>query len=137
MHVNTINMFIYLLIFIIVEVCTAIIILIILIDQVNCFFFAPTKPASCPPQHLFFPCECYLHGDSTRIIRCGGTQLYDLYHVFETLSTHLQENEKHFDMFYFNNTAIDLIGDVLHDITFDYICMYFFLWIFIITLPQF
>lgn len=90
----------------------------------NCMFFAgrASAPPSCPPPHLFEPCECYLHAEHMKIIRCGGNQSYDLAPIFSRLSVHLSADEKHFHMFYLNNTAIARLGNVLADITFDYIC---------------
>jgi hypothetical protein len=99
--------------------------LILITTQANNLFFAPKSLSPlCPPSRLFHPCECYLHSESMRIIRCGGHDSYDLTHVFFALSNYLTKDEKHFHMFYLNNTAIAKLENVFHDITFDYICNY-------------
>lgn len=98
-------------------------------------------PTSCPPSHLFSPCECFVHGQGARIIRCSGNFNFnfnfnflfsisifagdyniDLNPVFQRLSIYLPKPDKHFHMFYLNNTNLTYLGNVFHDITFEYIC---------------
>lgn len=83
-------------------------------------------PNSCPPAHLFSPCDCFVHEENARIIRCTGEHNIDLNSIFQRLSIYLIKPEKHFHMFYLNNTNISYLGNVFHDITFEYICKYFF-----------
>lgn len=84
--------------------------------------FTVAGPSSCPPAHLFSPCECFVHGEGARIIRCSGEHNLDLLPIFQRLSIYLSKPEKHFHMFYLNNTNISYLGNVFHDITFEYIC---------------
>lgn len=89
--------------------------------------FSP-GPNSCPPSHLFAPCDCFVHEERARIMRCMGEYNIDLNSIFQRLSIYLPKPEKHFHMFYLNNTNISYLGNVLHDITFEYICkLYSFL----------
>lgn len=80
---------------------------------------------SCPPSHLFSPCECFVYQERARVISCTGEQSLDLNSIFQRLSIYLPKPEKHFQMFYLNNTNISYLGNVLHDITFEYICELF------------
>nr|XP_027195565.1 uncharacterized protein LOC113790140 [Dermatophagoides pteronyssinus] len=82
--------------------------------------FSP-GPNSCPPSHLFAPCDCFVHEERARIMRCMGEYNIDLNSIFQRLSIYLPKPEKHFHMFYLNNTNISYLGNVLHDITFEYI----------------
>lgn len=84
--------------------------------------FSVTGPSACPPQHLFAPCECFIHGEGVRIVRCSGENNLDLNTIFQRLSIYLPKPDKQFHMFYLNNTNISYLGNVLHDITFEYIC---------------
>jgi len=53
-------------------------------------------------------------------IGCHGSNHYNLRTYFESIIYDLNENEKHFNGFYFNNSAIDsLEEDVFNDITFE------------------
>ena len=83
-------------------------------------------PNSCPPSHLFAPCDCFVYEERARIIRCMGEYNIDLNSIFQRLSIYLPKPEKHFHMLYLNNTNISYLGNVLHDITFEYICKSFF-----------
>jgi hypothetical protein len=54
------------------------------------------------------------------VITCGGSQYYNLNHLFEYLSDKLTDDKKHFKKFYFNNTAItELKENTFFDLTFD------------------
>ena len=81
-----------------------------------------SAPSSCPPSHLFAPCECFEHSNGARIIRCTGDYNIDLNPIFQRLSIYLPKPDKHFHMFYVNNTNLTYLGNVFHDITFEYIC---------------
>jgi len=86
------------------------------------FTFSSNGPSSCPPSHLFAPCECFEHGQGARIIRCSGDYNIDLNPIFQRLSIYLPKPDKHFHMIYVNNTNLTYLGNVFHDITFEYIC---------------
>lgn len=87
---------------------------------------------SCPPSHLFSPCECFVHGEGARVIRCSGDYNIDLNPIFQRLSIYLPKPDKHFHMLYVNNTNLTYLGNVFHDITFEYICKLIF-YLYIIT----
>src|SRR5690606_38324844 len=84
--------------------------------------FSNNGPTSCPPAHLFSPCDCFVHEEKARIIRCGGDYNIDLNPIFQRLSIYLPKPDKHFHMFYLNNSNLTYLGNVFHDITFEYIC---------------
>lgn len=86
--------------------------------------FTTNGPASCPPAHLFAPCDCFIHGEKARILRCSGEYNIDLNPIFQRLSIYLPKPDKHFHMFYLNNSNLTYLGNVFHDITFEYICKY-------------
>ena len=53
-------------------------------------------------------------------IYCGGSIAYDLKGVFSKFSKQLSDNEKHFNTFHLNNTAIEeLVDNMFDEITFD------------------
>ena len=86
--------------------------------------FSSSGPVSCPPSHLFSPCECFVYEEKARIIRCSGEYNIDLNPIFQRLSIYLPKPDKHFHMFYLNNSNITYLGNVFHDITFEYICKF-------------
>jgi len=66
------------------------------------------------------PCKCDESG-----IKCGGTDAFNLKHVFENIDQNLGKNEKHFEQFYLNNTAITEIEEnTFLEVTFDEINIY-------------
>lgn len=67
------------------------------------------------------PCVC---GDNNNVddnvIYCFGNETINLKQIFETLSTQLAADKKHFKQFFLNNTAItELEENVFYDIVFD------------------
>jgi hypothetical protein len=57
---------------------------------------------------------------NTTTIICGGNQIINLKKIFQEISLNLEsENDKHFEAFILNNTAItELEDNTFHDITF-------------------
>ncbi len=69
----------------------------------------------CPSPQVLNPCKCDEFG-----IMCGGTDAFNLKHVFENIDKNSGENEKHFEQFYLNNTAITEIEEnTFFKVTFD------------------
>ncbi len=69
----------------------------------------------CPSLELLYPYIC-----DENAITCGGTDDLNLKHVFENIDRNFRENEKHFKLFYLNNTAITEIEEsTFFEITFD------------------
>jgi hypothetical protein len=68
----------------------------------------------CPSAEVMYPCVC-----QSQEITCGGTEKINLTQIFERISSSLKNNEKHFQFFTFNNTAVEVIEDnSFLDITF-------------------
>jgi hypothetical protein len=66
------------------------------------------------------PCRCNATG-----IYCGGNEKLNLKHIFEYMNQVLPDNEKHFNKFYLNNTAItELEENTFYEITFDEIIIF-------------
>lgn len=73
---------------------------------------------SCPKPELLKPCFCQMEKSLTNI-KCTGNQEIDLKTLFHKLSDELEEKDKHFDIFFTNNTVIkELPENVFNDITF-------------------
>ncbi len=71
----------------------------------------------CPNEDLLYPCYC--ESDS---IYCIGNEYINIKHIFNLLSQKLKDDEKHFEKFYLNNTAInELEENTFYDITFSFI----------------
>jgi hypothetical protein len=79
----------------------------------------------CPDADVIKPCWCednYRPGKI--IISCGG-QYFDIKQMFTRLNQALNQSEKHFDIFWFHNRAIEVIPEnVFGDITFDEVAFY-------------
>jgi hypothetical protein len=76
--------------------------------------------ALCPPSEILNPCKCNAYG-----ISCGGNEWYNLKHIFKAIDQRLKNNEKHFNQFELNNTAItELEENTFYEITFDEIYIY-------------
>jgi len=69
----------------------------------------------CPNPELLNPCKCI-----NNQISCGGDQHINLKHMFKRLSQQLDDQNKHFNRFFLNNTAIsELEENTFYEITFD------------------
>ncbi len=69
----------------------------------------------CPKPETIHPCKCDDNG-----IKCGGNDKLNLKQIFESMDQQLADNEKHFNGFFLNNTAITQLDDnTFYDITFD------------------
>ncbi len=76
----------------------------------------------CPHKNILNPCRCqeYNKWDSQTILYCGGTEKYDFEFLFRKLSKSLNQDEKHFDWLYLNNTEItNLTANFFGDIKFS------------------
>ncbi|CAG2111711.1 unnamed protein product [Medioppia subpectinata] len=69
------------------------------------------------------PCKCqYDNNYKGYTMKCMGDSDIDLAKVFETYTKNLTETQKHFKMFYFNNTFVTEIGDnSFKSLTFEWI----------------
>jgi hypothetical protein len=66
------------------------------------------------------PCRCNAIG-----IYYGDNEKLNLKHIFEYVNQVLPDNEKHFNKFYLNNTAItELEENTFYEITFDEIIIF-------------
>ncbi len=71
--------------------------------------------SECPKPELINPCKCVDH-----TFFCGGTQMFNLKHMFNLLFQTLDNRKKNFRMSYFNNTAItELEKNTFYYIVFD------------------
>lgn len=92
------------------------IVILLIINSIDC------SSIECQSQELYYPCECVIQSNGNRIIRCFGDDKIDLINVFNSLNDFLTQNQRHFHMFYLNNSKItELIDGQFGDVTFDYI----------------
>ncbi len=69
----------------------------------------------CPVPELLKPCIC-----NDNEISCGGNDLLNLKHMFQKIDQELDDNQKSFNKFYLNNTAIiELEENTFSEITFE------------------
>ncbi len=79
--------------------------------------FAVNTNGLCPNPEVLKPCLC-----KNNYILCAGNQTLNLKQIFKNVSQSLAENEKNFNLFDLNNTAItELEENTFSDITFNYV----------------